>query len=67
MKKKYDSPSIQKVSFRYRDQVVAASGADAVIEEAGNQDYGSTAWNNWYNSLPGWAQSIIDGIINMFG
>ena len=26
MKKKYFSPSIQKVSFRYRDQVVAASG-----------------------------------------
>lgn len=29
MKKKYFSPSIQKVSFRYRDQVVAASGVDS--------------------------------------
>lgn len=36
MKKKYFSPSIQKVSFRYRDQVVAASGDPATPEETSN-------------------------------
>lgn len=36
MKKTYISPTVEKIAFRYRDQVVAASGASAengVIEE----------------------------------
>ncbi len=29
MKKLYTTPSVEKIAFRYRDQVVAASGTDA--------------------------------------
>ena len=45
MKKKYDSPSIQKVSFRYRDQVVAASGTQPEYS-TGNNDNTNTSTSN---------------------
>jgi|GEM_PF-3296238 len=50
MKKKYFSPSIQKVSFRYRDQVVAASGdptlnnPDSGTQIGGNNGYWGQVW-----------------------
>lgn len=28
MKKDYETPSVEKIEFNYRDQVVAASGVD---------------------------------------
>ena len=28
MKKNYEAPSVEKIEFNYRDQVVAASGLD---------------------------------------
>lgn len=66
MKKKYFSPSIQKVSFRYRDQVVAASGDPAV---SGDQSASSDSLiDEILNRLPsGPIKDFIDGIINMFG
>ena len=41
MKKYYEPPSVEKISFRYRDQVVAASG-DSGSGGAGNGD----SWND---------------------
>ena len=32
MKKTYDAPSVEKIAFRYRDQVVAASGSDPIAQ-----------------------------------
>ena len=32
MKKHYDTPSVEKLAFRYRDQVVAASGGDPITQ-----------------------------------
>lgn len=33
MKKTYETPSIEKIAFQYRDQVVAASGHQPGCEE----------------------------------
>ena len=33
MKKTYTTPTIEKIAFRYRDQVVAASGVEKVTCE----------------------------------
>ena len=44
MKKKYFSPSIQKVSFRYRDQVVAASGDLATPSDVPETSNGGWIW-----------------------
>ena len=33
MKKSYETPSVEKIAFRYRDQVVAASGEQSLTEE----------------------------------
>lgn len=41
MKKAYAPPTVEKISFHYRDQVVAASGD--VAAGGGN---GSNYWNN---------------------
>ena len=32
MKRNYTTPTIEKIAFRYRDQVVTASGGEVVIE-----------------------------------
>ena len=34
MKKSYETPSVEKIKFNYRDQVVAASGGEAVVDGA---------------------------------
>ena len=44
MKKKYFSPSIQKVSFRYRDQVVAASGDPATPSDVPGEETSNGGW-----------------------
>lgn len=44
MKKKYFSPSIQKVSFRYRDQVVAASGDPTTPSDVPETGNGGWIW-----------------------
>ena len=40
MKKVYEAPSVEKIAFQYRDQVVAASGGEkcvsAWLNEGGN-------------------------------
>ena len=66
MKKKYDSPSIQKVSFRYRDQVVAASG---ILTVPGDQSASSDSWiDEILNRLPsGPIKDIISGIVDWLG
>ena len=37
MKKVYEAPSVEKIAFQYRDQVVAASGNHTCITEWSNQ------------------------------
>lgn len=41
MKKFYETPSVEKIAFRYRDQVVAASGVAAMSEEDTGTNYNS--------------------------
>lgn len=49
MKKTYESPSIEKVAFMYRDQVVAASGFNSCTQTYAQQDLNhgcaATGWN----------------------
>jgi len=37
MKKTYETPSVEKVAFQYRDQVVVASGSHTCIIHWSNQ------------------------------
>lgn len=46
MKKTYDPPTAEKISFRYRDQVVAASGDFLLGGGSGSDNGGSNVWNN---------------------
>ena len=40
MKKRYETPTVQMMAFRYRDQVVAASGiAPQDLDDGGNGYY----------------------------
>ena len=47
MKKTYTSPTVEKIRFNYRDQVVAASGSAEQNETnvSSSQGYGGTACN----------------------
>lgn len=46
MKKLYTTPSVEKIAFRYRDQVVAASGTDPLTEDT-NPAFGSLTQEVW--------------------
>ena len=52
MKMKYETPSAEKISFNYRDQVVAASGG----ESGGNGNNGSG--NSWVQNSFGLGSGI---------
>lgn len=60
MKKKYFSPSIQKVSFRYRDQVVAASGGDPTINTSNPST--ETAGNGYWE----WIRDAVGNLIKIW-
>ncbi len=45
MKKVYEAPTAEKIAFRYRDQVVAASG-DTNVDQGGD---GNPTWG-WDNN-----------------
>ena len=55
MKKTYEAPSIEKIAFQYRDQVVAASGGgtDTPIDEAQRM-------NGWGDTACGIGDAIVD-------
>ena len=55
MKKIYETPTIEKIAFRYRDQVVAASGGgtDTRIDEAQRM-------NGWGDTACGIGDAIVD-------
>lgn len=40
MKKYYDTPSVEKLAFRYRDQVVASSGGDPITQDGNTPSVG---------------------------
>lgn len=42
MKKTYETPSVEKVAFQYRDQVVVASGHQCIINWNNQKDDGCT-------------------------
>ena len=74
MKKKYENPTIQKIAFSYRDQVVAASGnplPDNAINTGNNNGGGSGTGNAIldyiYDRLPGGVKDVVDLIIGIFG
>ena len=50
MKKSYETPTVEKIAFRYRDQVVAASGE---LSFGTGSDSGSDNGSNSWNSNPG--------------
>ena len=39
MKKTYEAPSVEKIAFKYRDQVVVASGGGTIPEGRCIQDW----------------------------
>lgn len=51
MKKKYESPSLEVVKFRYRDQVVATSGTKCINQyvHAGTDTCDNWEWVNNFN------------------
>lgn len=46
MKKIYETPSVDKIEFRYRDQIVAASGDILLGGGGGNTGGGNNSWNS---------------------
>ena len=63
MKKYYEPPSVEKIAFRYRDQVVAASG-DAGSGGAGDGD----SWNDALGRLiDAFGVSGCDEFFDQFG
>lgn len=38
MKKSYETPSVEKIKFNYRDQVVAASGSTSIEPQTGETE-----------------------------
>ena len=48
MKKVYEAPSVEKIAFRYRDQIVAASG-DPVESAGGGNIFQSNQYNDCYD------------------
>lgn len=54
MKKTYESPSIEKVAFMYRDQVVVASGFNSCTQTYNQQDLLSGCKSlGWSNDMTG--------------
>ena len=48
MKKVYEKPTVEKISFRYRDQVVAASGGGGTSTESpNNPSIGQLTSESW--------------------
>ena len=56
MKKTYETPSVEKISFNYRDQVVAASG--------GSRSSGSSRTDG---SFCGRVEDFINQVANVWG
>ena len=56
MKKLYAPPSVEKISFRYRDQVVAASGSPVANSDT---DVGNSAGDR--------ANQVVDNLLNGAG
>lgn len=44
MKKTYEAPSVEKIEFRYRDQIVAESGETGGGNNSWNTNPGSTCY-----------------------
>lgn len=55
MKKCYESPTVQLMAFRYRDQVVAASGDPIALQSEGDDTGNGSEWN----MRTSWAASSI--------
>ena len=65
MKKPYETPSVEKIAFNYRDQVVAASGIAGQSE-----DGSSTDWQGYLEKLfeSGFSRDVIEEILrDIFG
>ena len=65
MKKQYETPSVDKINFNYRDQVVAASG-DIPGEVPGGVSGGNNGGNGDSGVL-GAIGGFISGIADAFG
>lgn len=55
MKKEYMTPTMEKITFNYRDQVVVASGGTSTASEDGGSRY---PWeyseDEWRNAIQNW-------------
>ena len=50
MKKNYEPPTVEKIAFRYRDQVVAASGGGGNSpDQSGGNIFQSSEFGNCYS------------------
>lgn len=58
MKKIYETPSVEKIKFNYRDQVVVASGAD-------DNDKPTSEWSGGYICGNDWVDKVVEGAIDL--
>ena len=49
MKKVYETPTVEKIAFNYRDQVVAASGGEGNVTGGNGNIFESNNFNGCYD------------------
>lgn len=61
MKKRYESPTVQLMAFRYRDQVVAASGDIVAQNDDGTGNQPGYDWDmrDFLGNLFDWIRDLI--------
>lgn len=65
MKKSYETPTVEKISFRYRDQVVAASGVSPQVDDSISTGDRANQVVDYF--LNGWGVSSCDRIGDWVG
>ena len=60
MKREYNTPTVEKISFRYRDQIVVASGGSEEVNTPTSEwSGGNYCSNDWVNKLVEGALDLI--------
>lgn len=62
MKREYNRPTVEKLAFNYRNQVVAASGTDSTLPQQGD------TLETYYNRLIslGLSPAVANFLINLY-
>ena len=52
MKKAYETPTVEKIEFNYRDQIVVASAGAAALSDNRRPD--EYSWEEWADAIQQW-------------